>query len=214
VAELYREMDFELDPLFETIISDLMTQDYSVVDHFIDPKTVSLLRNSLLAHFEEDRFKKAAIGSKTNEVIAAAIRGDYILWIDEKVQTLVETLFFKRLNDLVAYLNRTCFLGILQTEFHYALYPTGTGYKRHLDSFQNDNKRKLSIAFYLNSEDWSQTDGGALALYLEGDQSEEQTILVNPIAGRMVIFESQKIPHEVLIAHRDRLSITGWLKTS
>ena len=214
MAALYREMDFELDPLFETIISDLMTQDYSVVDHFIDPKTVSLLRNSLLAHFEEDRFKKAAIGSKTNEVIAAAIRGDYILWIDEKVQTKVETLFFKRLNDLVAYLNRTCFLGILQTEFHYALYPTGTGYKRHLDSFQNDNKRKLSIAFYLNSEDWSQTDGGALALYLEGDQSEEQTILVNPIAGRMVIFESQKIPHEVLIAHRDRLSITGWLKTS
>ncbi|MDA9252750.1 2OG-Fe(II) oxygenase [Flavobacteriaceae bacterium] len=214
MAALYREMDFELDPLFETIISDLTTQDYSVVDHFIDPKTVSLLRNSLLAHFEEDRFKKAAIGSKTNEVIAAAIRGDYILWIDEKVQTQVETLFFKRLNDLVAYLNRTCFLGILQTEFHYALYPTGTGYKRHLDSFQNDNKRKLSIAFYLNSEDWSQTDGGALALYLEGDQSEEQTILVNPIAGRMVIFESQKIPHEVLIAHRDRLSITGWLKTS
>jgi SM-20-related protein len=214
VAALYREMDFELDPLFETIISDLMTQDYSVVDHFIDPKTVSLLRNSLLAHFEEDRFKKAAIGSKTNEVIAAAIRGDYILWIDEKVQTQVETLFFKRLNDLVAYLNRTCFLGILQTEFHYALYPTGTGYKRHLDGFQNDNKRKLSIAFYLNSEDWSQTDGGALALYLEGDKSEEQTILVNPIAGRMVIFESQKIPHEVLIAHRDRLSITGWLKTS
>lgn len=214
MAALYREMDFELDPLFETIISDLTTQDYSVVDHFIDPKTVSLLRNSLLAHFEEDRFKKAAIGSKTNEVIAATIRGDYILWIDEKVQTQVETLFFKRLNDLVAYLNRTCFLGILQTEFHYALYPTGTGYKRHLDSFQNDNKRKLSIAFYLNSEDWSQTDGGALALYLEGDQSEEQTILVNPIAGRMVIFESQKIPHEVLIAHRDRLSITGWLKTS
>ena len=214
MAALYREMDFELDPLFETIISDLMTQDYSVVDHFIDPKTVSLLRNSLLPHFEEDRFKKAAIGSKTNEVIAAAIRGDYILWIDEKVQTLVETLFFKRLNDLVAYLNRTCFLGILQTEFHYALYPTGTGYKRHLDSFQNDNKRKLSIAFYLNSEDWSQTDGGALALYLEGDQSEEQTILLYPIVGRIVIFESQKIPHKVLIAHRDRLSITGWLKTS
>lgn len=214
MAALYREMDFELDPLFETIISDLTTQDYSVVDHFIDPKTVSLLRNSLLAHFEEDRFKKAAIGSKTNEVIAATIRGDYILWIDEKVQTQVETLFFKRLNDLVAYLNRTCFLGILQTEFHYALYPTGTGYKRHLDSFQNDNKRKLSIAFYLNSEDWSQTDGGALALYLEGDQSEEQTVLVPPIGGRMVIFESQKIPHEVLIAHRDRLSITGWLKTS
>jgi SM-20-related protein len=213
VAELYREMDFELDPLFETIISDLMTQDYSIVDHFIDPKTVALLRDSLLVHFEEDRFKKAAIGSKTNEVIAAAIRGDYILWIDERIQTHVENLFFKRLNDLVAYLNRTCFLGILQTEFHYALYPPGTGYKRHLDSFQNDHKRKLSIAFYLNPEDWTETDGGALALYIKG-AGEEQTVLVPPVGGRMVIFESQKIPHEVLKANGDRLSITGWLKTS
>ncbi len=214
MAALYREMDFELDPLFETIISDLMTQDYSIVDHFIDPKTVALLRHSLLVHFEEDRFKKAAIGSKTNEVIATAIRGDYILWIDEKIQTQVETLFFKRLNDLVAYLNRTCFLGILQTEFHYALYPPGTGYKKHLDTFQNDHKRKLSIAFYLNPEDWAETDGGALALYLEGAQRVEKTVIVPPLAGRMVIFESQKIPHEVLKAHRDRLSITGWLKTS
>ncbi len=45
-------------------------------------------------------------------------------------------------------------MGILHKEFHYALYPEGTFYKRHLDTFQNDDRRKLSIVYYLNEENW------------------------------------------------------------
>lgn len=213
MAAIFPPIDFEPNPGFESIISDLLVQDYSVVDHFFDEETVSLLRNSLRTHFEEDRFKKAAIGNRTNELIAVGIRGDYILWIDEQLHNTATALFFSKINSLVAYLNRTCFLGLLEKEFHYALYPPGTGYKRHIDAFQNDDRRKLSIALYLNEEDWSNSDGGALALYVAGADGEK-TISVAPVAGRMVIFESQKIPHEVLVAHRDRLSITGWLKTS
>jgi len=213
VAAIFPPIDFEPNPEFESIISDLLVQDYSVVDHFFDEETVSLLRNSLRTHFEENRFKKAAIGNRTNELIAVGIRGDYILWIDEQLHNTATALFFSKINSLVAYLNRTCFLGLLEKEFHYALYPPGTGYKRHIDAFQNDDRRKLSIALYLNEEDWSNADGGALALYVAGADGEK-TISVAPVAGRMVIFESQKIPHEVLVAHRDRLSITGWLKTS
>lgn len=82
MAAIFPPIDFEPNPEFESIISDLLVQDYSVVDHFFDEETVSLLRNSLRTHFEEDRFKKAAIGNRTNELIAVGIRGDYILWID------------------------------------------------------------------------------------------------------------------------------------
>lgn len=213
MAAIFPPIDFEPNPLFESIISDLLVQDYSVVDHFFNEETVLLLRDSLLTHFEEDRFKKAAIGNKTNELVAVGIRGDYILWIDEHVQNTATAAFFSQINTLVTYLNRTCFMGLLHKEFHFALYPPGTGYKRHIDTFQNDDRRKLSIAFYLNEGDWSPTDGGALALYLP-EAEGEKTITIEPKAGRMVIFESQKIPHEVLVAHRDRLSITGWLKTS
>ncbi len=214
MSGIFPALDFEPNPLFESIISDLLAQDYSVVDHFFNEETVALLRGSLLNHFEEDRFKKAAIGNKTNELVAASIRGDYILWIDDQLQNPATQLFFKEINSLVSYLNRTCFMGLLHKEFHYALYPPGTGYKRHIDTFQNDDRRKLSIAFYLNDTDWSPEDGGALALYLSQKDGGETTVTISPMAGRMVIFESQKIPHEVLVAHRDRLSITGWLKTS
>ena len=213
MSAIYSELSFETNPLFERIISDLLAKDFALLDNLFDTNTVDLIRAALINHFEEDRFKKAAIGNRTNELIATGIRGDYILWIDDSLMNEATRLFFEKINQLIDYLNRTCFLGILQKEFHYALYPPAAGYKRHLDSFQNDDRRKLSIAFYLNETDWQETDGGELALYLQQKDGLEKTQMIVPKAGRMVIFESQKIPHEVLPASRERLSITGWLKT-
>ncbi|MEJ1221380.1 2OG-Fe(II) oxygenase [Sediminicola sp. 1XM1-17] len=210
--ELFEQLEFKEIPLYEGVIDDLLTQKYSVVDDFFSPEEILTLRNSLLSKYEEDQFKKAAIGSKTNELIVKSIRGDFILWMDEKAQEEAEKLFFSKINEFAHYLNKTCFLGILNKEFHYALYPEGTFYKRHLDTFQNDDRRKLSIALYLNEPNWQPEDGGALAIYLqEGEQ--EKTIEISPIQGRMVIFESQELEHEVKTANQNRLSITGWLKT-
>ena len=120
--------------------------------------------------------------------------------------------FFDKINELIRYLNRTCFLGILHKEFHYALYPTGTYYKRHIDTFHNDDRRKLSIVCYLNDEDWQAENGGELILYLNKEGQEEEKVIY-PFPGRVVIFESQLIEHEVKPVNTKRLSITGWLKT-
>ena len=100
-------------------------------------------------------------------------------------------------------------MGILQKEFHYAIYPEGTFYKRHLDTFQNDDRRKLSIVCYLNEANWPKENGGELTLYLE-----EKPLDLLPLPGRIVIFESQVLEHEVkVVKASERLSITGWLKT-
>lgn len=207
--ELFEQMDFVENPTFEAIITSIIEHKYSVIDHFFSEEEVMLLRKNLLAKYEADRFKKSAIGNKTQEEIDKTIRGDFILWIDEKNADITEQLFFKKINELVFYLNKTCFMGILQKEFHYAVYPTGTYYKRHLDTFQNDDRRKLSIVCYLNEANWPKENGGALNLYLE-----KETIAILPIPGRIVIFESQEIVHEVKqVMASKRLSITGWLKT-
>jgi SM-20-related protein len=99
-------------------------------------------------------------------------------------------------------------LGIQEKEFHYALYPKGTFYKKHLDTFQNDSTRKLSIVCYLNQEDWKEEFGGELVIY-----KENEAIAILPMKGRVVIFESQVLEHEVKPVKKERLSITGWLKT-
>lgn len=209
---LFEKVDFKKNPQFEQIILDLQQQQYSIVESFFSLEEVACLRDSLLQQYEADSFKKAAIGCKTNENVIKSIRGDVILWIDELNPNTAETLFFNRINALVKYLNQTCFLGILQKEFHYAIYPKGTFYKRHLDAFQNDDRRKLSIICYLNSEIWKPEYGGELVLYLNREGKEIPKIIY-PFPGRLVIFESRSLEHEVKPVETMRLSITGWLKT-
>jgi SM-20-related protein len=209
---LFGTIDFVENPLYEQIISDITNQQFSIIENFFSAEEVSLLRDTLLAKHEDDTFKKAAIGNRVNEIILKSVRGDVILWIDETKADRAETLFFTKINDLIKYLNRTCFLGILQKEFHYAIYPSGTFYKRHIDTFQNDNRRKLSFVCYLNEEDWQAENGGELVLYLNKNNQETEKAIY-PFPGRVVIFESQIIEHEVKpVRANQRLSITGWLK--
>lgn len=206
-------MDISLNPIYEKIISDLLEKKYSVIDNFFDLFEVEQLRNSLLNKYQEDDFKKAAIGNRTNEIIEKSIRGDFILWLNEAEASTAERVFFSRINDFVEYLNKTCFLGILHKEFHYALYPEGTFYKRHLDTFQNDDRRKLSLVCYLNEQDWKPEYGGELVIYYNDDTGKEVEKKIFPFPGRVVIFESQVLEHEVRPVKTERLSITGWLKT-
>lgn len=207
--EIFEQLEFVENPLFETIISDLINQKYSVVNDFFSSEEVVLLRESLLAKYEADKFKKSAIGNRVNEEIDKTVRGDFILWMDEKNANETENIFFNKINELVGYLNKTCFLGILYKEFHYAVYPKGTFYKRHLDTFQNDDRRKLSIVCYLNEDNWLVENGGELTIYTENNELD-----ILPLPGKVVIFESQILEHEVkVVKESERLSITGWLKT-
>jgi len=180
--ELFEQIKFQENPLYEQIIQDILEKKYSIVDNFFDANEVAVLRKQLIDKYEEDNFKKAAIGNKTSEVIEKSIRGDFILWINEAEAGEAEKTYFNKINSLVEYLNRTCFMGILTKEFHYAVYPKGTFYKRHLDTFQNDGRRKLSMVCYLNTEDWKPENGGELAIYTQ-EGGEEKTTQYLSVSG-------------------------------
>jgi SM-20-related protein len=210
--ELFEQPADEDNAAFEKIINDLMEQHYSVVPNLFSPAEVQDLRQELLSEYKQDAFQKAAIGNRFNEQIKSEIRGDFILWLNRESEKPASKAFLQRIDALTQYLNRTCFLGIVQSEFHYALYPSGSFYKRHLDAFQNDDRRKLSIILYLNESDWQAANGGELVIYTNQNNTEA-AVKVNPFPGVMVIFESKILEHEVFPANRNRLSITGWLKT-
>lgn len=206
---IFEQLDFVENPMFEKIIDDLIQKNYSIVDTFFTEEEVKQFRTTLLLKYETDRFKKSAIGNRFNEEIDKTIRGDFIYWIDESQASESEQIFFRKINALIDYLNKTCFMGIVRKEFHYAVYPKGTFYKRHLDTFQNDNRRKLSIVCYLNEADWPKENGGELTIY-----TTDQAVDILPLPRRVVLFESQVLEHEVKrVQASKRLSITGWLKT-
>jgi len=197
---------------FETVIDGILTAGYGITDHFLATDEVNALANRLHERRAAGTFTSAGIGNQ-QKIVEQQIRGDEILWLDEAASTPEEAAFLERIGQFVDYVNQTCYLGLRDYEFHYALYPPGTFYKRHLDQFRSDSRRKISIIFYLNA-DWKENDGGQLALYLPNEGRNEQTVTVEPVGGRLVCFESGRLEHEVLPATRERLSVTGWLKTS
>lgn len=203
---MYQESNTSLNPFYEKIISEYLTKGYSIVENWLEIKETDLLKRELANLNKEDKFRKSAIGNKFTETVKKSIRGDFIYWLDE---TKYADAFFLKINDFVNYLNKTCFAGIISKEFHYAIYPTGAFYKKHIDTFQNDDRRVISIVCYLN-KNWTINNGGQLKLYLDNETKE-----IFPTNGKIVIFDSKTIEHEVLpILSGKRLSITGWLKTS
>jgi SM-20-related protein len=191
---------------FEEIITQIAEKGYGVLDNFIPEQEVDRLSHSFTERYSQDVFKQAGI-SKQHEVVKA-IRGDEIFWLEKELADESEMMFLNKLEGFIEYVNYTCYLGLRSYEIHYASYPIGTFYKRHLDKFRSDSGRKISFICYLNPN-WQPENGGQLVLHLENE-----TLEILPLGGRLVCFESDKIEHEVLPANRERRSLTGWLKNT
>lgn len=193
-----------MNPVFDAIADGLATNGYAVADQFLSQPEVEAIHQGGGFGTDTD-FKKAGIGNKQSLQIQEAIRGDYIKWLDRKESPEAVRIYLQRLEELIQYLNRALFLSLKDFEVHMTVYPVGSFYKRHLDQFKKDDHRKLSVILYLNNQ-WEEQHGGQLRMYLP-----DQTKDVLPLAGRLVIFRSDEIEHEVLPATRERLSITGWV---
>ncbi len=193
-----------MNPAFEAIADGLAEHGYAVEDQFLSQAEIDAILKDGDFQTSSD-FKKAGIGNKQSLQIQEAIRGDYIKWLDKTDSPEAIQAYLKRLQELVQYLNQALFLSLKDFEVHMTVYPEGSFYKRHLDQFKKDDHRKLSVILYLNA-DWKEKHGGQLRMHLSDGAKD-----FLPIAGRLVIFRSDEIEHEVLPATRERLSITGWI---
>ncbi len=201
----------EQEALFERIAAGLSGPGYIIIDHFLSEVEVQTLLDRAAGQFSDGGFKKAGIGRQLQ--LNEHIRGDYISWIDRQQLHPSCHFFLDRVEALSRYLNRRCFMGIRDAEFHFAIYPQGAGYQRHLDVFRHTSDRVVSMITYLNVA-WQEADGGALRIYGESETGEENSLDVLPLAGRAVLFLSDQVEHAVLPARCERYSITGWMKNS
>ncbi len=195
-----------LNDLYEQIIDDISSKGYSVQTKLFPADLLEGILYKIAIIERQQIFVQAGIGNKNTKTINKEQRKDHIYWIDN-YQGATEKGFFQVVNNLVDYLNFHCFTGIKGHEFHYAKYENGAYYKKHVDVFKNDSKRKFSMITYLN-KDWCSDDGGSLKLYPLG----EEEIEIFPEFGTTVFFKSDELLHEVLPTARTRYSITGWLK--
>lgn len=192
--------------MFERIAQQLADRSYAIVDHFISAKDCELLRKHIEALQSEDALRLAGTGSAHLYQKSREVRGDLIQWIDRQKlpSPILNTL--QPLLQLPQSLAEPLRAPLRDIEIHFTYYPIGRHYVKHLDVHQTNNHRLLSAILYLN-ENWQEKDGGALRIYLDDTHYED----ILPTNGRLVLFASHALAHEVLPTNRPRFSITGWL---
>lgn len=193
--------------IFETLIETYLVDKVGISEHFLSETLSGQLKANLLNLFAKNELVTAGTGNENTILKDIAIRSDKIYWLDKSHDDPHENAFFALMDDFVLYLNKTCYTGITDYEFHYAMYEKGSFYKRHLDRFRNDDRRLFSMITYLNA-DWKEGDGGELSIFHDDGQTQN----ISPKNGKSVFFKSDELEHEVLKTMVPRMSITGWLR--
>jgi SM-20-related protein len=159
------------------------------------------------AHAAAGALHKAGVGRGAIHQVNAAVRCDEIKWLTG--QTAAQKGYLLQMAALQVALNRALFLGLFDYEGHFALYPAGGFYKKHTDSFRGAANRLVSTVLYLNP-DWQADWGGALVI--DSKDPQQAPVVITPEMGKLVIFMSEEMPHEVLPTLHPRVSVAGWFR--
>eukprot|EP01030_Chromulinospumella_sphaerica_P025339 gene25339-25480_t len=194
------------DPLLLRIVDDLAVKGWSQQNIFLPEALTLELAAECHKRAAEGELAPAAVGRGPAQEIREGIRGDHIQWL-EPGQAAICDRYLALMDSLRLAMNRGLFLGLEEFECHFAMYPPGAFYLKHLDRFRDDDRRMVSAVVYLN-QDWLPEHGGQLRMYLKDGVEHD----VDPTGGCLVVFLSGEVPHEVLPAHRERLSLTGCMQ--
>jgi SM-20-related protein len=192
-----------------TIVERIAEKGYAVIEHFLKQDQVKALVLQAQSLQSAGEMHKATTG--VEKVENASRRGDFIHWIEASQASTAESVYLDKMHELQQVINQAFFLGLFEIESHFAIYPPGAGYQKHLDQFIGKEERKVSCILYLN-DNWHSDDGGQLRMYLD-KKEDKRFIDITPQAGTLVVFLSSDFLHEVLPAKRERMSITGWFRT-
>jgi SM-20-related protein len=201
-----RSIPASLATLYDHIADALVDRGYVIVPEAL-PKELARALMEAGRDERERHFVAAATGREQLHRLNREVRSDKIDWVAGK--SAPERGYLAWMEALRLGLNQRLFLGLFDYECMFACYEPGDFYKTHLDAFEGRRNRILSAVYYLNPE-WQEGDGGELRLY----QRDAQTLIVEvkPLHNTLILFLSERFPHEVLPARKHRYSLTGWFR--
>ena len=132
------------------------------------------------------------------------VRGDVMAWLEPVGPGAAVHAAFAALGTAAT---RELRLGRLDCEVQLAAYAEGARYVRHRDALRGRPGRILTAILYLNPE-WQPADGGELRIHPTAGPPRD----IAPAGGRLVLFRSDLVEHEVLPAHRLRMAVTAWYR--
>jgi len=195
----------------EADLAALDREGYFIRDNFLgDKEKVLSVWNEAEQLKTQGKLQPAGMSSGENKWHEKKVRGDLRLWMNDRtsLSSLCPDIceLIDRAQRLQQELNEACNFDSKRTQVQLACYPGGgSRYVRHLDAFKGGASRRLTILYYFN-HDWREGDGGELCLYVD-----EESVKVQPISDRLVVFQSRQLEHEVLAANTTRYALTVWL---
>jgi hypoxia-inducible factor (prolyl hydroxylase) len=213
-----------------SVAESLLARGYAVCDNFVPKHLIEGVRGEIAqmqSHYTPGEIwvgKTADVGA---QISARSVRGDAVLWMDN--QALSATAFvkdgakrkcsFRTLGQVVKSLDRLV-MGELRdrvpplkrlhkrSDAMLAIYPgDGARFARHIDNTATDG-RHLTVLCYLNPTWDYPANGGALRIFPADGVSPP--VDVAPMGGRVAMFYSHLVPHEVLACHAPRHAVTVW----
>lgn len=176
-----------------------------IENYFPEAQVASLLDYAKILD-EESKFKIATIKNQLFQEKNTQVRRDSIYWIDDWDFHLALKDYKTKIDYLTLYFRENLRLSIKSFEGHLAFYNIGDFYKKHIDQHLTTRHRQISFVTYLN-----ESIGGELVIYDQADKNKI-TKIIHPKSGKVVIFLSPIIFHEVLPAKSERFSLTGWFR--
>jgi SM-20-related protein len=189
---------------YRAIADDIHRQGWSDQPHFLSAALTRALEAECRALAHAGALSAAEVGRGAARACRPDVRGDRICWIKAR-QSAACDAWLAQVRALRLALNRELCAGLGDYEGHFAWFAPSTAYVRHRDRFRNDDSRVMTVIAYLNDR-WQPEHGGALRLHRDDYGVHD----IAPAGGRVVVFLSADIEHEVLLTTRNRLSIAGW----
>lgn len=193
----------------KSLLDAIHQEGWGMIQNFQEKEISIRLRDECTKACQTKNFPEARIGSGSSLHRDPEIRKDQILWLLQGEAFPEQTTYQKHLDLLRIALNERFFLGLIQFQGHFALYPEGGFYKTHLDCHAGKSDRIITVILYLN-ENWIAGDGGELKLWTTHGEKTGAFVLIEPQMGTLVCFPSADYWHEVLPTTKSRRSITGW----
>ena len=220
-------------PFTSSALTHLHTQGYCVIDGFLThpslpPTFTSTLSTCLTSLLSASAFHPGSMQA-SQSWSDPALRGDLVYWLPSPSPpsvspvpaipppiTALLALLHSSVQSLAAVLpSFPCAAASSQL----AVYPAGGRYVRHRDTKEGGPVRRLTAIVYLN-EGWKEDWGGQLRLWVrkeaevEGGEEgvAEEAVDVWPTYGRLLLFQSAEMEHEVLPTTHQRAALTSWFK--
>lgn len=182
----------------------LVERGWIEIPNYFDAAATGALRDRVDSLVREGYFHAASI--RRDRVVNKSVRSDSICWINDWFADEATTYFRDRIISVGHELSAELRVALKSFEGHFSHYSPGNFYLKHLDQHLGNRRRQISFVSYLND-----CEGGELVIYSQSDRNAIEHV-IRPKAGKLALFLSGFIFHEVRESLTDRFGLTGWFR--